>query len=478
MFPASKVETPEEISCTEQIYTQSEGLRYLGEQLRFYVEGSKEESSLYTLYSAYDEDRIRDRRLMLEEAAFSQYDAKRINPDLAEILYCDREKTEDGSGEISSLRSSVSQLETFAGCPYRFFLRYGLKLKETKEFEVDSRDTGNISHFVLDGFAKKLKDDKISWKDFSDEYARESVTELINKAAESYGSKVFVDNARNHQSIFRLKKALIATILTVRYQIKKGSFEPKEFEAAFRSEADLTSAGGKKRKLRLVGRIDRVDIAEKDGKVYVRIVDFKSSEKKLDPAKMYEGDQMQLPLYLNREVENLKKAGKDAYPASMLYYHVEDPLIDTEADTSDEEILKSRIKSGIMKGLTASSDETVALNDASLSGKSGISDVISVGYIASGAFSKNAEVLTPDELKTVMKYSDYMAKERAGKILEGEIAIHPTAKGSCEYCEFRASCSFDRKIPGYEKRSLGKMDKDEMIQKMNEKMKESAESGH
>jgi len=131
-----------------------------------------------------------------------------------------------------------------------------------------------------------------------------------------------------------------------------------------------------------------------------------------------------------------------------------------------------------MKGLTASSEETVALNDSSLSGKSGTSDVINVGYTAKGVFNKHAEVLTPEELKTVMKYSDYMAKERAGKILEGEIAIHPTAKGSCEYCEFRASCSFDRKIPGYEKRTLGKMNKDEMIQKMNEKMKEPAESGH
>ena len=481
MFPGTVLSIPEEKDCAEQIYTEAEGLRYLGEKLRLYVEGSEDNGSLYTLYSAYSAPENTQKRDALEKAAFLQYDEKNIDPLLAESLYCEKEDNADGGDETYSLRTSVSQLETYATCPYRFFLRYGLKLKETKEFEVDSRDTGNVNHYVLDEFAKKLKADNLSWKDFTDEYAKKTITELIDKAAESYGSKIFVDNARNHQSIYRLKKALISCVLTVRYQIKKGSFEPKEFEASFKSENDLPKRGEKKRKLKLVGRIDRVDIAEKDGKAYVRIVDFKSSAKNLDPALLYEGDQIQLPMYLKCEVDKLKKAGKDALPASMLYYHVEDPLIDTDADTSDETIAQKRINSAMMRGYTGSEDVTVSLNDSALSEKRGKSDVISVGYTAKGGFYKGSEVLEPAELETVMKYSGYVAEERAEKILDGDISISPIEKGSCEYCEFKASCSFDRKIPGYEKRIRSKMTKDEMIEKMNEAVKvdtkESAESG-
>lgn len=485
MFSGASLSIPEEKECTEQIYTESEGLRYLGEQLRLYVEGSEEKDSLYTLYGAYSEPKGAIKRDALEEAAFSQYDEKKIDTLLAESLYCEKEEGSEGEEDTYSLGTSVSQLETYATCPYRFFLRYGLRLKESKNFEVDSRDTGNINHDVLNAFAKRLKEDKLTWKDFTDEYAGKTITELIDKAAESYGSKVFVDNARNHQSIFRLKKALISCVLAVRYQIKKGSFEPREFEASFRSENELPASNVKKRKLRLNGRIDRIDTAEKDGKVYVRIVDFKSSAKNLDPAKLYEGDQLQLPMYLKCEVDKLKKSGKDAKPASMLYYHVEDPLIDIEADTSDETIAQKKINSAMMHGVTGLEDVTLSLSDEVLAEKRGKSDVINVGFSTKGELYKNAEVLEPAELETVMNYSGYVAQERAERILDGDISILPTEKGSCEYCEFRASCSFDRKIPGYEKRPQSKMSKDEMIEKMNDKIKgktseetkESAESG-
>ena len=233
-----------------------------------------------------------EKRDLLERAAFFRYRPEKIERVLADKLYC--EKPEEGSDE-SVLRSSVSQLEAYANCPYKFFLRYGLKLKETAAFEIDNRDTGNVFHEVIDLFSKKLKEDGKNWRDFSDEYARDTVGELLEKVTDIYGACVFQDSARNRLNINRLKKALITSILSMRYQISKGSFEPEAFEVPFRRDISLPDKTGKKRVLRLRGKIDRVDLAKKDGEVYVRIVDYKSSSKNLKPENLYEGSQLQLP---------------------------------------------------------------------------------------------------------------------------------------------------------------------------------------
>src|SRR5262249_46069453 len=47
------------------------------------------------------------------------------------------------------LRTSVSRLEDFAACPFKFFAARGLRLQERKEFQFDDRDKGSFQHEVL-----------------------------------------------------------------------------------------------------------------------------------------------------------------------------------------------------------------------------------------------------------------------------------------------------------------------------------------
>ncbi len=469
MLGRLKVDIPEKEKKTHQIVTRQEGLRYLGEELRIFAEGtSGEDDTVYTLYSAYGAEETVGKRDKLEAAAFSRYSPQRIERILAEKLYCD--STAPGDDEALTLRSSVSQLETYAVCPYKFFLTYGMKLKESTGYDIDNRDTGNVFHAVMERFSEKLKADGISWREFTDGYAAGVVKEILQSVTDTYGASVFQDTARNRQSIKRLEKALLASVLSVRYQIKKGSFEPGAFEVPFRQDIDMEPGeSGRKRRLRLRGKIDRVDLAEKNGSVYVRVVDYKSSEKKFDPTDMVDGRQLQLPLYLRQEVETINRGGKNGVASGMLYYHLDSPIIEADPGESPEAIEKLFRKKERMNGYTKNDPDILVLNDASLEG--GNSDVINVSIKKDGDCSSASDVLNPADFETVMDYSGYVAVKRAGEILDGNIQIHPAAKGSCEYCAFLSSCGFDRKIPGYGKRSAAKVKKDEMIPTMREIMK-------
>ena len=82
------------------------------------------------------------------------------------------------------------------------------------------------------------------------------------------------------------------------------------------------------------GKIDRIDTCEDEGKVYVRVTDYKTGMKAFDITAFYHGLQMQLPVYLNAAlgIEKKKHPDKEIVPAGIFYYRIQDPLVD-RADT-------------------------------------------------------------------------------------------------------------------------------------------------
>ena len=55
-------------------------------------------------------------------------------------------------------------------------------------------------------------------------------------------------------------------------------------------------------------------------------------------------------------------------------------------------------------------------------------------------------------------------------MLDGNIQIQPLQGKSCTYCDYRKSCGFDRKIPGYEERVPINAKNEEILQLMREKL--------
>lgn len=82
--------------------------------------------------------------------------------------------------EKGKLLFSVSRLEKYAGCPFSYFVQYGLKARDRKIYEFSAPDMGSFMHDILDTFTKKVKIEKISWSELTTDKCRIIVSELVN----------------------------------------------------------------------------------------------------------------------------------------------------------------------------------------------------------------------------------------------------------------------------------------------------------
>ena len=462
LFPAMSVEYPQNRSRLEQIEGRQEGARYLAEELREYVEGTlpeEERQDFYLMYRAYEADAAG--RDLLTRAAFRRYRESGLSRIVARALYGQQ------------LENSVSRLETYAACACRHFLQYGLSLQEREEFGFEASDMGTVYHAVLENFAGKLAESNLTWWDFTEDFAAKAVKESVEAYAATYGETVLYSSARNEYAITRMSRILTRTVLTLQKHLKQGSFQPDDYELSFRFAEDLDSIHvdlSEDEKMHLQGRIDRIDVSEDAEHVYVKVIDYKSGNRKFDLAALYYGLQLQLVVYMNAamEMESRKHPDKEIVPAALLYYHIDDPTIETPVELTDEQINEQILAKLRMNGVVNSDPEVVERLDRYMQDKS---VVIPVEKKKDGSFSARSSVLSREEMQLISSYVDAKIRSIGREILDGKIAANPYEKGNeeaCTYCAYKKVCGFDGSIPGYEKRQLEDLDKQALMQRMQE----------
>lgn len=462
LFPAMSVEYPQNRSRLEQIEGRQEGARYLAEELREYVEGTlpeEERQDFYLMYRAYEADAAG--RDLLTRAAFRRYRESGLSRIVARALYGQQ------------LENSVSRLETYAACACRHFLQYGLSLQEREEFGFEASDMGTVYHAVLENFAGKLAESNLTWWDFTEDFAAKAVKESVEAYAATYGETVLYSSARNEYAITRMSRILTRTVLTLQKHLKQGSFQPDDYELSFRFAEDLDSIHvdlSEDEKMHLQGRIDRIDVSEDTEHVYVKVIDYKSGNRKFDLAALYYGLQLQLVVYMNAamEMESRKHPDKEIVPAALLYYHIDDPTIETPVEFTDEQINEQILAKLRMNGVVNSDPGVVERLDRYMQDKS---VVIPVEKKKDGSFSARSSVLSREEMQLISSYVDAKIRSIGREILDGKIAANPYEKGNeeaCTYCAYKKVCGFDGSIPGYEKRQLEDLDKQALMQRMQE----------
>ena len=464
LFPCVPVQCPENRQILEQIVTAGEGLGYLAGLLREYAEGSLKEDQLpdfFTVYEAYGRGELAAKREVLAAAAFKRYQDIGLSAAVARALYGWK------------LENSISRLETFAACAYHHFLKYGLALKERQEFGLEAVDLGNLYHGALERFAGALEHSDYTWFDFPQEYARETMERVLEELAVEYGNSILYSSERTRYVITRLNRVMSRTVLTLQNQLQKGSFRPEKFEYSFHFADHLSSVNvalSEQERMHLQGRIDRIDVAEDEEHVYVKIIDYKSGNKKFDLAALYYGLSLQLVVYMNAalELEKQEHPDKQVVPAALLYYHVEDPTIESPVELSPAEINEQILSALRMNGVVNSQPDIVDRLDREMGEKS---LVVPVEKKKDGSFSSRSQVMSQQELQII---SDYVSRKVAAlgrEILDGEIGLHPYEMGgqeACTYCPYRKVCGFDNSLPGCQKRVLPDLSKEELLKGMEE----------
>lgn len=369
MYPQLTVESPENGQVEEQLVCGADGIGMMADMMREYAGGRLPEdmrSRMYTFYHSYHKRaQYQDTVDRLIETAFYRYCDTPLSEAVTRALY----------GRV--LLNSVSRLEKYAACAYEHFLQYGLALRERGEYSFEDVDMGNVFHGVLELFARKLEENGYTWFDFPEGEARRLVEESIEAYAAAYEETILYSSARNTHLLRRMTRILIRTVRTLQTQLKQGSFVPEQFEMSFSMIEDLDAlniALTEQDKMRLRGRIDRVDTCEAEDKVYVKVIDYKSGTRKFDLAALYYGLQLQLVVYMNAavEMEQKKHPDKKVVPAAMLYYHIDDPLVEDGDGMTPEQVNEKLLQELKMTGLVNESDEAVRLLDHEFTDKSRI----------------------------------------------------------------------------------------------------------
>ncbi len=456
MYEGLTVERPEDNSLEDQLVSKKDGLYTLSALMCDYANGglsADEQKYVAALGRAVYDDNTRNIIDRLTEEAFKHYESQPLSKAIALALYG------------ATLENSVSRLEQYASCAYAHFVKYGLRLDEREEYEFEASDLGNVFHKVLEKYTGEIIEKHLDWRTLSKEDSDKMLNEALTECVDAYGDTILRSSSRNQFMIGRIKRILSRTVDTLQYQMIKGSFEPSSVEMSFEEAGSIDEINvtlsedekqGIKEKMKLNGKIDRVDLYEDSDHVYVKVMDFKSGAHKFNVAALYYGLQLQLVMYMNVATAYQKKKNpeKEIVPAAILYYHVTDPVVDGKEGMITDDINKEVIAKLKMTGLVSEKMDVVKLLDKDISGTS---DIIPVMIKNDGGFGARSQTVTSEDYEAISGFVNKKIREFGKNILGGDISVNPYAmdqRESCTYCSYRTICGYDERIKGYKKRNL------------------------
>ena len=417
----------------------------LARGMRRLIETGEAEDITAPLYAYFiaDEEYKQETERMLKLCSKGS-GALSLGRDASKMLY--------GAG--NTLRGSVSRLQQFNECPYRYLMNYGLSVREREEYELKKSTRGTIIHNVFDKIMKALAEEG-NYESITRETLEERFDELIDRELENETFGMFDDSAVMRVSAEEIKQLLYETLAVVIHQINSGKFRPYELEFEFGKNAENDyeivvkqdkkdgADDGENFTFRMNGKVDRIDLytSASGGKLF-RIIDYKSSPHSFDYGELDAGISLQLPIYAAATEKIWGKEG--IRPAGMYYFGIDAPK------TNDGERIKdTAIGNMKLTGPTLFDEEVIYASDSAIEGTSDYSTVIK-GIRPSQKYEcgfSAGELLKEKDMKKVLETAETRAKDALKSILDGEASISPYRKDAnsyaCQYCPYLSVCRFD-----------------------------------
>ena len=293
----------------------------------------------------------------------------------------------------NKLNTSISKLEKYNSCPFSYYLQYILKLKEKEELKVQSFDTGSFMHDVINSFFEEINNLGIKLNSISDEEIENIINKIINEKLLNENNYIFTSTEKYKLLVQRLKRIIIKSLKYIIQSLVQSEFKLEGTEVEFGEKGKykpivLNLEDGKT--VEIIGKIDRIDVAQDENKKYVRIIDYKSSVKNLDFGNVYAGLQLQLITYLDAVCKI-----EDFVPAGILYFNLLEQLINSNKKISEEEIEQKIRNNFKMKGLILADVKVAKMQDKNL--EKGKSEIIPAYIDKTGTLSPKLSSIASQE---------------------------------------------------------------------------------
>jgi ATP-dependent helicase/nuclease subunit B len=381
---------------------------------------------------------------------------------------------------VPPLNVTIGQLESFAGCPFQHFARFGLGLKDRARSEVSGADLSQVYHDVLEKLVGNLIRSRQAWSDLDKPALQQSISELTAQLGAQLRDQLMLSTARNRFLLDHIEQTLHRVAASQKAAAERGEFRAAftnvRFGAANSKSAPptilaLAVTTPKGNQVTIRGKIDRVDILP-DGSASV--VDYRMSAARLDAARAYHGLSLQLLTYLlvlEKNGRHLTRTGETGpgqlAPAAafcvQLLRWVESKNPE-DALSPDDPLFPLRVRPrGIFDSSQAGKFDKNLVD--------GSSEVVSIFIRKDGQLGRRSttDAVLPDEFAAIMAHIERRIGELADRIVSGDISIRPSRIGRstpCPHCEFRDLCRFEPSPGGY--LDLPPMNREEMLARVME----------
>ncbi len=450
MFPKLKEESYVATEI-ESIYSREATFPDLLNKVRAYVDTGDIEDSWKDVYTWYSNNE----KTKLDKVLSGLYYKNTIefqSEKTSKKLYGD------------TMNTSVSRLEKYVSCPFSFYLKYGLKAREREIYKLGTPDIGSFLHEIIEKFSKKVLDENIDLRSLEREECNKIVSSIVDEVLANFRHNLFNSTGKLKRLSSKLKQLVMKTIWLITLHIKAGEFNIYGSEVEFGKDKEYPAieielADGKK--LSLTGKVDRVDVAKTEEGKYIRIIDYKSSNKKIKLSDVYYGVQLQLLTYIDA------LSGDEFLPGGVLYLKLDDPILKTDKNISKEDVENMIVKSLRMNGLVLSNARLIEAMDKDMATES---NIINLKVKKDGSYT-NMPTVTSEEFEKLRHHIRKTLADIGNEIMSGNIKNEPLkrkgANTACEYCEYKLICQFDKDL-GNKFRYINELKDDEVLNKIKD----------
>lgn len=352
------------------------------------------------------------------------------NPENAEKLFGD------------NLSISASQIEKFSLCRFAYFCNYGLKIRERLRAEINPMEYGTLVHFILEKFFSSYS--KAEYSLMSDDDLKDFIGNVLSKYIELYfggaesRTKAFLYNLKVlSDNVFILLKHIVS-------ELSQSDFDVADCELKIGKDIpSYTLKLPDGHNIAICGYVDRVDVMEKDGEKFLRVIDYKTGTKKFKLSDILYGLNLQMLLYLY----SIKLNGTEKYggitPAGILYMPATVPVISSQTELSDDKINSEIDKELKMNGLLLDDVDVIRGMDKSEAGK-----YIPVKIKLDTPVSERS-IANLEQFGKIFKKLEHTVASMGKDLYQGRIQASP-AKGAhdaCEYCPYDSVCAYRMSNP-------------------------------
>ena len=344
----------------------------------------------------------------------------------------------------TKIRMSASRMDKLRQCHYAYFMQYGLKAKQRRTASFDAPEIGTFLHYLLENVTKEVKD-KGGFAAVENRELHRLTRHYTNLYAKEYLDGMKEKNARFRYLFRRLSASAEKIVDNLAEEMRVSDFVPLAFELDFSHGGDIPaiSIHEGEHTMEVGGKVDRVDGWLHEGKMYLRVVDYKTGRKAFDLADVRYGLNLQMLLYLF----TLQQKGEDYFgypvePAGVLYMPARDELLSQSRSTDEASLRHAFQKELTRSGLVLASPKVLqAMEHSALESPC----YLPVRVNRSGELS--GSIADAEQLGMLARHVDRQLHEILREMTEGVVDADPSCRNEndrpCAFCEFAGACHFE-----------------------------------